>query len=254
MKENIADYVVSHSEITYDNFNKMNWAEKVDYILKNLAGGSNRWCIYKDFMNFMANHGKECIEMDRKTGYSLAPVLFTVAMQRLSKGAVLHDTVNFRDQLPDKFWEYSSAHDDYHTMTDDCLNFIYNGLPVAAQFEPTKDYALKIAWGLVKHLNEDGITQFGFSLYCNNSIEEGKKLYQTAVKIVEKNASAKDIFSRYATPFLWEKHQAWLYAYLSENKCWNNFFQRIGVSTNVFNLREKMRITRSMRLAYESKK
>ena len=139
------NYIAKKSSTSVATLSQKTWPELVDFILLHLAGGSNRWCIHKNFMTFMSLYGKECIDMDKKTGYELAPVLFTVAMQRLSKGAVLHDVVHFDQQLPAKFWVYSSAHDDYHIMTDDCLQFIYEGLPVAAQFKPTSDYALKIA-------------------------------------------------------------------------------------------------------------
>ncbi|MBE6452550.1 MAG: hypothetical protein E7012_03565 [Alphaproteobacteria bacterium] len=200
-------------------------------------------------MTFMSLFGKDCIEMDKLTGENLAPVLFTVAMQRLSKGAVLHAPVHFNEQLPFKFWSYSSAHDDYHIMTDDCLQFIYKGLPIAAQFKPTSDYALKIAWGLAEHLNENGNCLNGFELYCNNPVEEGKKLYAKAIEIIEKNVSAKDIFSRYSKPNQWQKHKVWLRSYLSKNNCWNDFFKRIEVSASLSNLCERIRIKREIKRA-----
>lgn len=249
MDKKVVNFVIAHSGITAEDFSKLSWAEQVDYILLHLAGGSNRWCIYKDFMTFMSLFGNECIEMDRQTGENLASVLFTVAMQRLSKGAVVHEGVNFKEQLPSKFWVYSSFHDDYHIMTDDCLKFIYDGLPVAAQFKPTSDYALKIAWGLVEHLDEDGNCLGGFELYCDNANEEGKKLYAKAVEIIENNVSAEDVFAKYSKQDQWKKHKAWLRGYLLGNDCWNDFFKKIGVSTSLFNFRERLRIIKEIKNA-----
>ena len=249
MEQKIVNFVVSHSEISAEDFEKMTWAEQVDYILLHLAGGSNRWCINKNFMSFMAQCGKECIKMDRHTEQKLAPTLFVIAMQRLSKGAVLHDVVNFKEQLSNRFWLYSSAHDDYHIMTPDCLEFIYNGLMVAAQLEPTRDYALKIAWGLSEHLDENGNCLNGFDLYCENAAEEGKKLYAKAIEIIEKTASAEDIFSRYSKPGQWQKHKLWLKNYLMENNRWNDFFKKIDVSTSLFNFRKRMQIIREIKCA-----
>lgn len=238
-------FVASHSEITAENFAKMTWPEQVDYILIHLAGGNNRWCIHKDFMLFMAKFGNECIEMDKKTGQNLTPVLFTIAMQRLSKGAVLHDAVDFSKQLPAKFWPYSSAHDDYHIMTDDCLEFIYNGLPIAAKLPATQEYALTIAWGLVEHLDENGKAEF--SLYCDNALEHGKRLYAKGLEIIENNALAEDIFSRYSKPGQWQKHKVWLKSYILKNDCWNDFFKKASVSSSIFNLRERIKIIREIK-------
>ena len=240
------NFVVSHSAITMDDFIVMSWPEQVDYILNNLAGNENRYVIYKDFMSFMAEFGEECIEMDRLTGHKFAPVLFVVAMQRLSKGAVMHEAVDFREQLPSKFWKYSSAHDDFHIMTPDCLEFIYKGLPIAAQFEPTKDYAIKIAWGLFDHLDEKGCCHKGFSLYCNNPVEEGEKLYTTALEILNANVSSNDIFYRCSRPLRWRKHKKWLRGYLTKNELWHEFFNNIGISLKFKTLLQRSRIKKEI--------
>ena len=241
-------FIAKHSETSVEKLAQMSWPQQVDHILLHLAGGSNRWCINKNFMSFMARFGKDCIEMDYQSRNNLAAVLFTVAMQRLSKGAVLHDVVNFSEQLPNKFWIYSSAHDDYHIMTQDCLEFIYNGLPIAAQFEPTRDYALKIAWGLAEHLDENG-NQYGFSLYCSYPHAEGKKLFAKAVEIIETNVSKEDIFSRYAQTNQWQKHKSWLYAYIEKEKLWDCFFEKINVSRSLFAWQQRRKIKQEMKEA-----
>lgn len=232
MNEKMINYVVEHGNTTKDQFLSLNWEEQVDFILLHLAGGPNRWCIYKDFMNFMAEFCQECIDEDKKAGTNLSKWLFTVAMQRLSKGAVLHKPVSFRNQLEGKYWIYSSAYDDYHIMTEDCLNFIYFGLPVAAKYAPTKDYALTIAWGLLEHLDEDGNTTNGFSLDCPNPNDEGQRLFSTAHHIVmNAGLSDEEIFEHFAEPDQWRKHIDWLWRHLDEKR-WKQFFEKQGIPSS----------------------
>lgn len=238
-------FVSSHSKITAETFENLSWAEQVDFILKHLTGGISRFCIHKDFMIFMARYGKECIALDNETGENFAPILFTVAMQRLSKGAVKHDSVNFEEQLRDKFWIYSSAHDDSHVMTNDCLEFIYSGLPVAAQLEKTKDYALKIAWGLVEHLDEEG-NRYNYDLYCDNPQLEGKKLFAKAEDIIEKNAPYSYIFSRYSKKHEWQKHKKWLKNYLLATGRWDEFFEKIDVKKGLITFSRRQKIKKEI--------
>ena len=89
-------YIRENGRVSENEMHTMSWQKMVDdVILPQIAGRSNRWHITDEFMVFMAKFGKECFEMDQRYGTALAPVLFTVAMQRLSKGALRHKGVNF---------------------------------------------------------------------------------------------------------------------------------------------------------------
>lgn len=243
----MVQFVVEHSKTTKEEFCKLTWPEKVDFILLRLAGGSNRWCIHKNFMEFMAIYGEDCIKEDRQAGTNLASVLFTVAMQRLSKGAVLHENVNFCTQLPEKFWVYSSANDDYHIMTDDCVFFIKRGLPVAAKYAPTKDYALTIAWGLVEHIDQDG---YGMDL---NDPIIGKDLFFCAQRIImEEEYTYDELFHRYAKPYQWRKHADWLWRYLSRSKKWDEFFKKIEIPGGLKGWKNRRQIKKELKEAYYS--
>ena len=247
MKEEMIKFVCEHGRITKEEFLNKNWEEQVNYILSHLAGECTRWCIYKDFMVFMARFGQDCIEQDRQNGTQLAAVLFTVAMQRLSKGAVLHDVVNFYDQLPSTYWAYSSAHDDYHIMTPDCLEFIYKGLPVAANYEPTKNYARIIAWGLVEHLDAEGKRHGGFSLDCENPDEEGKKLFECARRIIEQSTMPRhEIFARYAKPWQWQKHKAWLKRFMESYNAWNLLYQYLDIPKGLKGRKQRHQVRREI--------
>lgn len=219
-------YIRENSRVSENELSPMSWQKMVDeVILPQIAGRSNRWHITDEFMVFMAKFGKECIEMDRRYGTALAQVLFTVAMQRLSKGALKHKGVNFFNQLPEKYWEYSSAHDDYGVMTNGCLQFIYEGLSIAANFEPTREYALIQAWGLVEHLDAEG-NRYDFDLYCNDPEGNGARLYATGLRIVDDWSDKKEQYEHFATPNQWRKHKAWFFDH-AEELDWNDFFSRI---------------------------
>ncbi len=191
--------------------NTMSWQDMVDnVILPKLAGGSNRCHISDDFMIFMAKFGRECQREDWQHNTRLTPILYTIAMQRLSKGALLHKTVDFRTQLPKKYMEYSSMHDNFGIMTEGCLEFIYNGLKHAAMINETNRYAVIQCFGIMKYLDANGKVQGEFSLACPNPEENGAKMYAIAEKIVEKSADTITIYQQYATPDQWQKHKRWL--------------------------------------------
>ena len=112
-------------------------------------------------------------------------------------------------------------------MTKGCLQFIYEGLPVAAGFEPTREYALIQAWGLVEHLDAEG-NRYDFDLYCDNPEENGARLYETALKIVEHWASEQEQYEHFATPKRWRDHKGWFRPRAQEiDFDWDDFFVRI---------------------------
>lgn len=241
MKKNMIQFVAQQSGTAEEKISSLSWSEMVNFILHHLAGEHNRWCINDRFMYFMAKFGDECISQDIQRGHQFAPVLFTIAMQRLSKGAVLHAPVDLLETLPFEFRGYSSYYDDYHIMTPGCLEFIYHGLPVAAKLPHTKDYALTIAQGLAEHLDVLGCRYNGFSLGCENATDEGKRLFSKACSIIENNLPEEQVFAIYAQPYQWQKHTQWLKNYLAKEKRWQEFFKKLGVPRLCLVHRHKIR-------------
>ena len=210
------------------NLADKNWQEIVDTIvLPQMAGPHNsnqcRYKIHDMFMNLLANYSKE---ISAKNSY-LAPILFEIGLQRLSCGAVLHETTSWPEPLPKKYWEYSSCWDEKHVMTEGCFNFIMKGLDESLKFEMTRDHALKILFGLMEKTDIRGnIENYSLGEFKDNAAQ----LYRHAERLVEDYASFEEIYPYYAKPLQWEKH----IFYLSQNKDkinWDDFFEKTQAVT-----------------------
>ena len=90
-------------------------------------------------------------------------------------------------------------------------------------------------------MDELGVRYDRYSLDCENPLEEGKQLYRTAKAIIENNLPNEEIFAGYAQPYQWQKHKQWLRTYLNQEKCWQTFFKKIGISSFAFKHRLKIR-------------
>ncbi len=220
--EKITNYI---ENVTKErNLSLFTWEELVDkIILPKMAGPKNkaqsRYMINDMFMNLLANFSQEIAEKN----IVLAPILFEVGLQRLSCGAVLHDSTPWPEPLPMKYREYSSRWDENHVMTEGCYNFIMNGLEQALKFDMTRDHALKILFGLMEYTDAAGNIYSGFML--SNFTDKAAQLYRHAEKLVEQYASFEEIYPYYARVGQWEKH----IPYLSINKekiDWDDFFKK----------------------------
>lgn len=214
------------------NLSLFTWEELVDkIILPKMAGPKNemqsRYKIGDMFMNLLAYFPQEISEKN----IVLAPILFEIALQRLSCGAVLHDSTPWPEPLPEKYWEYSSKWDERHVMTEGCYNFIMNGLEQALKFDMTRDHALKILFGLMEYTDVTGNIYADFML--GDFKGKAAQLYRHAEKLVEGNASFEEIYPYYARVGQWEKH----ISYLSKNKDkinWDDFFEKTQAAKGNF--------------------
>ena len=201
-----------------------NWENLVDkIILPKMAGPKNkfqsRYMINDMFMNLLAKYAYDISCKDQM----LAPILFEIGLQRLSCGAVLHDSTPWPEPLPMKYREYSSRWDERHVMTEGCYNFIMYGLEQALKFDMTRDHALKILFGLMEYTDAAGNVYSGFML--SNFTDKAAQLYRHAEKLVEQYASFEEIYPYYARPVQWEKHMTYLGKH-KEKINWNDFFKK----------------------------
>lgn len=225
--ENIITYI---EQVTRQrDLSLKNWSDIVNQvILPKMAGPKNkaqsRYMINDMFMNLIAKYAYDISCKDQ----TLAPILFEVALQRLSCGAVLHDSTPWPEPLPMKYWEYSSRWDERHVMTEGCYNFIMYGIEQALKFDMTRNHALKILFGLMEYTDANGNVASGFML--SDFKDKAAKLYHHAETLVERHASFEEIFPYYARIGQWEKH----ILYLSQNKKkinWSVFFDKTQAVT-----------------------
>lgn len=225
--EKIITYIENVTEEC--NLSSKSWQEIVDtVVLPKMAGPKEtRWCINDKFMNFLAIHAYDISCKDQ----TLAPILFEIGLQRLSCGAVLHDSTPWPEPLPKKYWEYSSKWDEPHIMSAGCFNFILLGIKQALNFEMTRDHALKILFGLMQYTDRTGNIYSGFML--NDFKDKATQLYRHAERFVEENASFEEIYPYYARPGQWEKH----IFYLSKHRHkinWDDFFEKTQAAKGNF--------------------
>ena len=211
------------------NLSLKSWKKIVDtVVLPKMAGPKNeiqsRYEINDMYMNLLAKYAYDISCKDQ----TVAPILFEIGLQRLSCGAVLHDSTPWPEPLPEKYWEYSSCWDEGHVMTQGCYNFIMNGLEQALKFEMTRDHALKILLGLMQHISPTGNVDINYSL--SNFEDKAAQLYRHAERLVEEYASFEEIYPYYAHPTQWEKHIFFLSQHKKKIK-WNDFFERTQAVT-----------------------
>lgn len=108
------------------------------------------------FMRFMAEWGTYIYSND----YFFGSLLLEIGMQRLSKGALLHEGVNLIKILPKEYQKYTFAYEEYRIMTKECYDFLTNNLEVMfCNLEPKyREHCHKIVFGIMQHIDENGNT------------------------------------------------------------------------------------------------
>lgn len=203
------------------NLNQMSWQEIVEkVVLPKMAGPrETRWCINDMFMNFVADNAYSIYITDKY----LAGVLFEIALQRLSCGAVLHEPTSWPEPLPKQYWDYSSKWDEAHVMTDGCYNFLCKAMDACMKCEMTRSHALKVLLGLVSHISPNGSVNYGYLL--PKEIEKNSvKLYAYAERTAEEFGTFEELYQSYARPEQWAKHKVWFADHLKDLD-WDKFFK-----------------------------
>ena len=108
------------------------------------------------FMRFMAEWGTFIYSNDHVFG----GLLLEIGMQRLSKGALLHEGVNLIKILPREYQKYTFAYEEYRIMTKECYDFLTNNMEVMfCYLEPKyREHCHKIVFGIMQHIDENGQT------------------------------------------------------------------------------------------------
>lgn len=204
------------------NLNQMSWGDIVDkVVLPEMAGPrATRWCINDMFMSFVADNAYDIYILDQ----TRANILFEIALQRLSCGAVLHEASSWPEPLPKAYWDYSSRWDEDHVMTQGCYNFILKAMKICLEHgdKDVRSHALKILFGLIKHIGPDGSVSSSY-YHIGKFKEKALDLYIHAKRLVEEYAPFDEVFRNYAQPDQWQKHKVWFADHFNEVD-WKQFF------------------------------
>ena len=182
------------------------------------------WRIGENYMNLMAEFGTKCWLRDHFTG----EIMLEIALQRLSKGAVLHEAHSFK-VLPQAYWKYSAMGDQPGLMTDTCWKFLQAQAHTCYQAKLTKEHITKIVFGLLDHWDEDGNELNGYMLKYAHSHTNPKEVYQWAWQFAVDHFSFEEMYEHFATPESWQR----FILFFKENKSKiqkSDFCRRIGVS------------------------
>lgn len=177
-----------------------------------------------DFMQLMADYAPELYHSDSYSG----EILLELALQRLSKGAVLHEVHHLIDSLPPAYQKYSAAYDQYGLMSDACWNFLAKQASFCLKTNAA-EHTRKIIFGLLDHLTPQGETLNGFMPGGLDFKVSAKEMYDTMRKTACSQLSFETLYEHFATPQRYKKYSFWL----KDNwECIDqkDFFRRIGVS------------------------
>lgn len=189
------------------------------------------WRIGDDYMMLLAEFGEYCLQQDYFTG----EIMLEIALQRLSCGAVLHESSRY-DILPKEYYKYSAAWDQYGLMSDACWKFLTKQYKTCLRTNLAKEHVTKIIFGLIDHLDEDGNELDRYMLNYDHFHTSSKEVFDWAWKTAAKEFSFEKRYTHFATPERWRKYKT----FFKEN--WKeinqkDFFSKIGES-GFFNKRK----------------
>jgi hypothetical protein len=128
-----------------------------NYILPKIVRPfNNRGYGARSFLELMAKWGSSIFLWDS----NVAGLLFEIGMQRISRGALLHEGVDLVKLLPNEYKMYTFAYDEYRVMTKECYDFLVNNLEIMfTSLEPKyREHCHKIVFGIMQHVAETGET------------------------------------------------------------------------------------------------
>lgn len=136
-----------------------------NYILPKIVRPfNNRGYGAKSFMKLMAKWGSSIFLWDPH----VAGLLFEVGMQRISRGALLHEGVDLVNLLPSEYKMYTFAYDEYRIMSSECYDFLVNNIEIMfTSLEPKyREHCHKIVFGIMLHVEENGETDMLWNDQC----------------------------------------------------------------------------------------
>ena len=150
------------------------------------------WRIGENYMNLMAEFGTKCWLRDHFTG----EIMLEIALQRLSKGAVLHEAHSFK-VLPQAYWKYSAMGDQPGLMTDTCWKF----LQAQAHTNPKEVY--QWAW-------QFAVDHFSFEeMYEHFATPESWQRFILFFKENKSKIQKSDFCRRIGVSGFWSKYKTW---------------------------------------------
>lgn len=248
---NYLEFISEYSDKKVPELAKMSQNELVDDVILPLwvrpTGQRSRgWRIPDSFMCFMARFGERCYEKDPDTG----AVLYEIAMQRISCGAVMHEhrKVIIDEFLPNRYLQYSVGCDQKGLLSPSCWSFLRDQIKYLLLHPETREHATAILLGVLDHIDRKGNLVGGYSLdYERDGVPDPRDFWAWAVR----NALPRDLWpwnteylvdeislppevvaKHFSQPSLW-RHYLWYWAkrwpkMSDEEK--DNFFEAIGVS------------------------
>ncbi len=167
------------------------------------------WRISDSFMNLMAEYGEELRRGDSYRGN----ILYEIAMQRISCGAVLHERTPVLEALPRPYRKYSAYYDQPGLMSKGCFNFLQQQAENVLRYA-TAERALHmqtILFGIIDHLNSAGQELKGYML---GKEIDGVQVYAMAW-ITLCRCCMQELWRHLATPQSWEEHRMFFREYWS---------------------------------------
>lgn len=181
------------------------------------------WRISDAFMDLMAQYGEELRSGDSYRG----GILYEIAMQRISCGAVLHEATPVWDALPKPYRKYSAYYDQPGLMSKSCFNFLQRQAENVLRYADQERalHMQKILFGIIDHLNSAGQELKGYML---GQEVDGAKVYAMAW-ITLCRCRMEQLWRHLATPQGWEGHRMFFREY------WNcidprEFARLIGIT------------------------
>ena len=126
------------------------------YILPKLLGTYSERVSVSRFLKFMAKWGRYIYQNSSFYGC----LLFELGLQRISRGALLHEGVDLVKLLPKSYQKYTFAYDEYRIFTEECWEFFENNLCVMFSMNDPKcrEHCRKIVFGIMEHIDINGET------------------------------------------------------------------------------------------------
>lgn len=210
------------------------------YIVLPCGQNTRGWRIGDDFMEFMADFGQYCYTQDPDSG----AILLEIALQRLSKGAVLHEESSF-DVLPPRYSKYSAKYDQPGLMSEACWKFLQAQADTCFCCDSmTREHIKKIIFGLLDHIDSEGNT--GDYLLKSFAFQVSPLEIRTwAWEIAQKEMPLIQLVMHFATPTRWRKWKPFFKEHWDQiNK--EDFFHRIKADGFFNGYFQKKKITKEI--------
>ena len=202
------------------------------FILGTPRGNHRYNRISGEYMKFVAQYGQMCVELDRESG----ELLMEFALQRLSKGAVVHKGIHLINILPEAYRQYTSAYDEPGLMGPECWEFILNNLVFCVKNLSNaayRNHAEQILWGLFGHLNPDGSTIDGYMWNRAEYVGASEaQAYEWAEKAAVECFGVDAIAQHFA--LRWRQHKAFYKRHMSSIHWETAFFPWLDLDNETF--------------------